>query len=352
MQKPLVRRLFLLLSVFFGVWLGMRCLFPLILPFLLGTGLALAAEPLVRLGQNRLRLSRGLSTGIGVTVALILAAGLLILLAALLVRELSLLAGIVPDLGETTRNGIALLESWLLGLIRKTPDGIRGILTRSVSGLLTDSSTFLDRAGNWVLNLASGVLVRLPDSALGLGTCILSGYMISAKLPSLRTKTAARIPPSWKMRYVPTLLALKNALFGWLRAQARLAGLIFLLACVGFLILKIPHAPLWALILALVDAVPLLGTGTVLIPWSLICLLQGNHVQSLGLLFLYAATALTRSTLEPRLIGKQLGLDPLLTLVALYIGYRLWGFGGMILSPLLAVTAVQLTESYPQPPPE
>ena len=93
------------------------------------------------------------------------------------------------------------------------------------------------------------------------------------------------------------------------------------------------------------DAVPLLGTGTVLIPWSLVCLLQRNHVRSVGLLLLYGVTALTRSALEPKLVGKQLGLDPLLTLAALYTGYRLWGIGGMILSPLIAVTAVQLTET-------
>lgn len=345
MQSPLFRRIFTLIVGFLVIWLAVRYLLPLLIPFLLGAGLALAAEPLVLLCRKRLHLPRGVSAGIGVTVILFLTISLLIFLAALLVRELSLLAGIVPDLGDTARQGLALLESWLLGLINRTPDGIRGILTRSVSGLFSGGNAFLDRASRWVLNLASAVLLRLPDSALGLGTCILASYMISAKLPSIRRWITGIIPQSWKDRYIPTLIGLKNALLGWLRAQAKLACVTFLIATVGLLLLKIPYAPLWALVLALVDAVPLLGTGTVLIPWSLVCLLQRNHVRSVGLLLLYGVTALTRSALEPKLVGKQLGLDPLLTLAALYTGYRLWGIGGMILSPLIAVTAVQLTET-------
>lgn len=345
MQKPLLRRFLILLAGFLGIWLAVRYLFPLAMPFLLGAGLALAAEPLVKFCQKRLRLPRGAAAGIGVTVTLLLTIALLILLAALLVRELSLLAGIIPDLGETARQGLALLESWLLGLINRTPDGIKGILTRSVSGLFSGGSAFLDQASRWVLNLASAILVRLPDSALGLGTCILASYMISAKLPSIRSWFSQKIPQSWRDRYLPALVGLKNTLLGWLRAQAKLACVTFLIAATGFFILKIPYAPLWALILALVDAVPLLGTGTVLIPWSLVCLLQGNHFRSVGLLILYAAAALARSALEPRLVGKQLGLDPLLTLAALYAGYQIWGIGGMILSPLIAVTVVQLAES-------
>ena len=89
------------------------------------------------------------------------------------------------------------------------------------------------------------------------------------------------------------------------------------------------------------DALPVLGTGTVLVPWSLVCLLQGDTVRGIGLLGVYAAASLTRSVLEPRFIGRQLGLDPLVTLLAMYAGYRLWGLAGMILAPLLAVTVTQ-----------
>ena len=87
----------------------------------------------------------------------------------------------------------------------------------------------------------------------------------------------------------------------------------------------------------LVDAFPVLGTGTVLIPWALVCFIQGEGARAVGLLGLYAVAALTRSAMEPKLLGQHLGLDPLTTLLALYAGYRFWGLPGMLLSPLLAV---------------
>ena len=345
MPRPIYRKFVVLLGTFLAIWLGIRYLLPLAFPFLLGAGLALAADPLVRFCQKRLRFPRAAAAGVGVSVTLLLTVALLIILAALLVRELSILAGVVPNLEDTARQGLSLLESWLLGIANRTPDGIRGILSRSVSDLFSGGNAFLDQASRWVLNLASSVLVHLPDSALGLGTCILASYMLSAKLPNIKLWLSQKIPQTWRDRYLPTLRRLKTALLGWLRAQAKLASLTFLIVTVGFIALQVSYAPVWALIVALVDAVPLLGTGTILIPWSVVCLLQGNHVRSVGLLGIYAISALTRSALEPKLVGKQLGLDPLITLAALYAGYQLWGIGGMILSPMIAVTAVQLAES-------
>lgn len=86
----------------------------------------------------------------------------------------------------------------------------------------------------------------------------------------------------------------------------------------------------------------MLGTGTILVPWGLLVLLQGQTALGLGLIALYGVTALTRSILEPRMVGHQLGLNPLLTLVALYMGYRLWGILGMILAPVLTITVLEI----------
>ena len=94
--------------------------------------------------------------------------------------------------------------------------------------------------------------------------------------------------------------------------------------------------------MSLVDALPVLGTGTVLLPWSLVCLLSGDGGRALGLLGLYAVAALLRSILEPKIVGKHLGLDPLATLIAMYCGYRLWGIAGMLLLPMLSAAAMQM----------
>lgn len=343
MPQPVFRKILILLGVFLAAWIGVRYLLPFLLPFLVGGGLALAADPLVRFCAKKL--PRGISAGIGVSVTLVLILGVLLLLAALLVRELTVLAGIVPNLEDTIRQGLSLLESWLLNLIGRTPESIRDILTQAVSGLFSDGTAFVDNAGSYVLTLASSVLWHLPDSALGLGTGVLAAYMTSAKLPGIKAWLARKMPAAWRDKYLPAMIRLKNALWGWLKAQAKLASVTFLIITGGFLALRVSYAPLWALIVALVDAVPLLGTGIILVPWSVVSFLQGDQIRALGLLALYAAAALTRSALEPKLVGKQLGLDPLLTLGALYAGYKLWGVGGMILAPLIAVAAVQLTEA-------
>ena len=140
---------------------------------------------------------------------------------------------------------------------------------------------------------------------------------------------------------------MKSALFGWLTAQFKLMTMTMMILMLGFVILRIPYAPLWAAGVALVDALPVLGTGTILIPWSVVCFLQQDGGRAIGLLGTYAVASLTRSVLEPRLLGRHLGLDPLVTLMALYAGYKLWGVGGMILAPMLAVAALQIVPGYP-----
>ena len=124
-------------------------------------------------------------------------------------------------------------------------------------------------------------------------------------------------------------------------------GLTFVILLLGFVMLRIPYAIFWALGVCLVDAFPILGTGTVLIPWSLLLFLQNDTPRAVGILGIYATVTLSRSILEPKLLGRHLGLDPLATLIALYVGYRLWGIGGMLLSPILAATALQLVPEQP-----
>lgn len=342
MSHSALRRIGAVLAAVFAIWLTTRYLLPLFLPFVLAALLALAAEPLVGVLARRCRMPRWLASGLGICIALTLVILAALVLGALLLRELGSLANVVPDLESTALQGMGLLRSWLFGIADQAPDGIKPILNHSLDGIFSGSSQLLDRVSVWLLGFASGVLKALPDSALGLGTWILASFMFSAKLPKIRRYAASLIPGSWKETYLPALGQLRKSLGGWLLAQLKLTGITACVLSAGFLALQIPYGIVWALLISLVDALPVLGTGTVLIPWSVICFLQGDSLRSVGLLGIYAAAALLRSVLEPRLVGKQLGLDPLVTLVALYAGYQLWGLGGMLLAPLLAVTVTQL----------
>ena len=325
---------------FLLAYLGVRYLLPLLLPFALGAGLALAAEPLVRLLDRRL--PRAAAAGIGVSVTFAILALLVTILCGLLIRELGVLADVLPELLEAAKGGMESLERFLTDLVARSPESIRPLLIEQVEGLFSGGSALLDKVTGWLLALASGVLARLPDSALGFGTGLIASFMISAKLPRWKEWIRGRWPEEKLRPALDTLAGLKEAVFGWLKAQVKLSGVTWALMTAGFWLLGISYAPLWAAAVALVDAFPVLGTGAVLVPWSLVSFLQGDSARAFGLLGLYGAVTLIRTLLEPRLVGRQLGLDPLVTLITLYAGYRLWGLPGMILSPILAVTATQL----------
>ena len=343
MPKKLLNYVYLTAGGLLGGWIFLKYGLPVLLPFFIGAGLALAAEPLV--GLLGRRLPRVAASGIGVTVVFVLLITLLMLLAAFIIREAGQLARIMPDLVDSTRQGLGSLREWLLELSEKAPEGMRPVLEGSVVRLFSGSDATMDRFTDRLLGVAAAVLGWIASSALTVATAVLAAFMISAKLPRMRKWLQDRLPEAWGERYLPAVKGLKQTLTGWLTAQLKLSGITMVLLLVGFWALQIPHGPVWAVGVALVDAFPVLGTGTVLIPWSLICLLQGETVRGAGLLGLYAVVWLVRSVMEPRLLGKELGLDPLVTLIAMYAGYKLLGLVGMILSPLLAVAVVRLMKA-------
>lgn len=339
MSKGNTRFLTVLLIFAAGI-LGIRYLFPLIFPFLLGAGLALLAEPMTKVLCKKL--PRAFSTAISVTAAFCFLALLLVFLGALLVRQLGQLPHIVPDLENAATAGMNTLSGWLQGLTVYAPGDLGDYLRQNISEFFSGGTALLDRAAGYLLSLAGGILSHVPDSALGIGTALISSYMISAKLPKIRDFIRRFIQRSRLEQTLAGLKKLRTTLGGWLLAQVKLSGITLFILAAGFLILRIPYGPLWAGLVALVDAFPVLGTGTVLLPWSVVCLLQGDTARGIGLLGIYTVVTITRSVMEPRLVGKQLGLDPLVTLFALYAGYKLWGLTGMILAPMVAALTAQL----------
>lgn len=330
---------FALLLLFFA-WLTGKFLLPFLFPFLLGTGLAFAAEPVVRLGCRRLKLRRGLAAGAGVTLTLLLLLGVILLLGALLVREAGTFAGRIPQVAQQSAD---LLEDALTSLSARAPDPVGPVLTNSIHRFFQDTAALTDQAVQKMPGLLSGLLGKVSGSAMSIGTGILSGYFISARLPRLRTFAGEHIPAFWKDSLLPTWQHLKTSLGKWLLAQGKLIAITYGIVSLGLLLLGIPYAFAWAILVAAVDAIPLLGTGTVLLPWALTKLLQGDPLIAGGLAVLYLAAMITRTVLEPRFYGSHLGLDPLVMLFFLYFGYRLWGFLGIIISPLLAATTQALT---------
>ena len=320
-----------------GLFLGFALL-PLLLPFLLAYGAALAAEPAVAALGRKTRLPRWARSGLCVS-GLFLGAGLILcFFGCILWEELLRLVGQLPGLLHRLQPVLEQLRSSLETLAQKAPDSLARPLIRWIGELFAGGAGLLESLYGFLSGLVSGVVTGLPRLFLGLVTAVIASYMTSAALPRIKARLRRHLPAAWQ-EWLRRARARVRAVFGgWCRAQAKLMLLVFGLQSLGLWILGVDFPLLFGGLIALLDALPVLGTGTVLIPWALVSFLQADSLRGFGLLALYAVSSLSRSALEPHLVGKQLGLPPLLSLMAFYVGYRLFGLAGMILLPLAAVT--------------
>lgn len=341
MNSGEVRRILSAIMAFFTIWVGIQYFLPLIAPFLMGWFLAYLAKPFIKFMQEKLRFGRPLASAVAVTAVLAGLLGLLILLGALCYRELTMLASGLPEYGRMLAQRMGTVRDWAVQTVSRAPGSVGQMLSQAVRELFTGSSVLVEKLTSGALTAAGNVAGRLPGGALTLGTGVISGYMIAAQYPSLAAWFQRETP--WLRRWRQWLVSLGDTVRQWAAAQLKLSGLTFLLVGGGFLILRVKQPLLWAAVTAVVDAVPILGTGTVLIPMAVVSLLWGEKVRGIGLIALYITAMMTRSSLEPRLVGRELGMNPLVTLMALYAGFRLWGVTGMILSPILAVTVQRMT---------
>lgn len=324
-----------------ALWVGLRWLLPLAVPFLLAAALAWLLEPVVRFLTARCRLPRRLAAALGVLAA----AGLLMGVGALLLwrlwYELTQLVGQLPallaELGGLTHQ----MEDWLYRLFVALPDQLREPARQAAEALGQSLLALPGWLGESVVSWVVQALASLPSAGLFLFTAFLAAYFFIAGRPGLRA-AFAQLPPLWQKRLERWKQVTVQAVGGWLRAQGLLVLATFAQVAVGLLLLRVEPALLLAGLTALVDALPIFGSGAVLLPWGLWTLLSGNYPLGLGLFLLYGLVTLVRSLLEPRLVGQRAGLPPLAALVSMYAGFRTFGVAGMILAPLATVVAWQL----------
>lgn len=339
------QRLFRLAAYIFivcaAVFLLFRFLLPVLLPFLLGFLFSQLAEPAVRTLRMRWTLPRGAAAALVMSVLFLFFGLLLCLLFQTCAAELSRLTERLPALLESLQTLLVSAETWLLSFSERIPDGLGTALHEWVEKLFSDTSSLLGQTSELMFSLASRVITRVPGFFLFLVTTLVASYMFSASHESIFSWIRAKVPEAWRKKAAELGGHLKKALFGWLRAEVRLMGITFALVSVGLFILGTSTPLLLGAAIAVVDALPVLGTGTVLIPWGLVSLLRGDTILGAGLLILYGLAAALRTTLEPRLVGRQIGLHPLLALLSMYAGFKLFGIGGMILLPITAILARQ-----------
>lgn len=302
----------------------------LILPFVVAFAIASIVEPLVRVLNRRLRLSRGIASVAAVLLVVAVLAAALGFVAVRLVNEAKDFAFQLPAMYTDLTNKTAVLLADLgarYDFIDKEAIGmVNQLLDRLRTGLLSLVNTVT--RGAW------GVVSSVPRMVVTVVVTLLSAFFLVRDRDYIARFLHRQLPECWIRQVKSVRDDLFGALFGYVRAMLILMTVTFVELAVGFSLVGIDHAVLFAMVIAVLDALPVLGTGTFVVPWALYNLLTGHFRMAVGLLLVFAVVWMVRQLLEPRVVGNQIGIHPLLTLLSMYIGMRLLGVFGMILGPI------------------
>ncbi|MBP3313841.1 MAG: sporulation integral membrane protein YtvI [Oscillospiraceae bacterium] len=339
-----LRRGAMVIGGIIAFWLGLRYLLPPVLPFVIAFLLSVATEPL---GQ-RLKEKSGLSataSGIVVLLGVYLVLGLgCWFLGKILLRELSRLWQYLPYWAENLRPALASLREKGERLFQSLPDDLGNLLRSSADGIYGGIGRIMEKIPATMLNFFTHTAKKVPSFLLAFVTTLVAGFFMAGRLDALRRGLSRILPKPWRKHITTLWQKSRGALKGWLMAESKLSAVTFLITTSGFLFLRVPFPLLLGLCTAVVDFLPVLGAGTVLIPWALWCFVQGARLRALSLVLLYAVTITTRTMLEPRLVGKHMGIPPLLTLFSAYVGARFFGILGLVLFPLVASVVCRVRE--------
>lgn len=335
------------------LYYGFRMLLPILLPFLIGWGVSMLIRPPAKRLSHHLRIPLTASC---VILLFLFVGGALFLVLLTANRLLSELGHLLDrlladgfDPGQTVDRAAAFLQGLgeRLGLLRWLGEDATGEMmhARLSEWLTVQADRLLTALASEIPRLIGRLLSAMPQVFLVSIITVISGVYFCTDGERITAGLISYLPRSLRMRLPAWRAAMRRISWRYLRAYLLLMLLTFLELLIGFSILGINYAFLLALLVAIVDLLPVLGVGTVLLPWAAILLLQRHFYLGFGLLILYAACLLLRQILEPRLLGKSLGLHPLLTLLASYAGWCLLGVRGMLFAPLLAMLCKSLLRS-------
>lgn len=309
------------------------------LPFIVALIISAIINPVVKFLQ-KLHIHRRIAVIVSM-LAVMAALGVgMYFLTASLVKELHTVMEIIQ---KTTEDGMPV---FVKELIDRLPRGLKTIAMEIAERTEGDIEDVLYPAAKSALSGIGGAAVRLPSAFVFTIALLLSTYFISYDGEKIKEAVKSIIPGEKlsKMHLIKDRLS--AACGGYIKAQLILMAIVFCILLTGFLILDVKLALLLAFVISLWDAIPVLGTGIILNPWAIVNLLQGNYFQAAGFFCLYLVILFTRQLLEPRILSGQLGMHPIFTLMAMYVGLKSMGIIGMILGPIVLIIVINTLKIY------
>jgi len=314
-------------------------------PFVIAAIIAFLINPIVDFFEFKVRLPRFLA----VLISILLVVGGILAICILFIVEI--IAG-ANYLSQVLPNYLAVFFDYILlffnekimpmyqtftSIFNHLNSNQQESITSNIGDITKNIATNLGLFLSSLLGKIPLLFSWVPNAATGLVVSILGTFFISKDWYKIKSFIVKYSPAKVLKSISYVVYDLKNALFGFFRAQTTLISLTILTLLIGFIILDINYAITIALIIGLVDIIPYLGTGLVFIPWILFELMNADYQAAIGLSVLYLIIVVQRQVLEPKILSSNIGLNPLATLIAVFIGYKIFGLIGLMLGPIIFI---------------
>lgn len=325
------------------VWLTARFLLPWAAPFLLAYAVAALLEiPLRFLLRHGWR--RAPTAGLLTVAVLFLVGWGTARLSWRGITAVTDFAKQAPVLMASVGQGLERLQERIMVYISAAPADVAQYMMAALDSLGEALYGLPVLLSQWALDALTAIAQASPDILLFLVTAGIGTYFISASFPRTTAFILAQLPEGFRKRMEELSQDIKGSFGGFLRAQAILLLMTFFQLLLAFWLLEVKNPVMLAAVTAVIDALPVFGTGIVLVPWAVYSLILGSTRLGLGLLICWGLVNLVRSCAQAKLLGDQIGLNPLASLLAVYVGWRVWGVWGMLSFPILLVTLQQLND--------
>ncbi|MEF2247557.1 sporulation integral membrane protein YtvI [Paenibacillus sp. IITD108] len=302
-------------------------------PFLLALVIAIFLEPLNKLFMQKFKMNRLFAATLSSSLFTLILLGAIALLGVKIVAELIAFFQKVPLYFDNASSYVDQLMQNANLLYENLPPDAAAALEEWVSSL---TSTITQMAGSLSKSVVS-IASTLPGMFIFFIVFLVAVYMFSFSLNTMKQSFLSFFEEKSRPQVDQVLTNLKKSIFGFIRSQFILSALTYIISFVGLLILGVKFPMAIALLIIVVDILPILGTGSVLVPWAAFLLLTGDNYTGIGLLVLFLVITVFRRIVEPKILGDSIGIGALSALISLYVGFKLVGVVGVFLGPLVVI---------------
>ena len=308
------------------------------MPFLIAFIISLIIEPCIKFIMRKTNLTRRTSS---IMIFILVTIVILGILSWIIITLFSESSSLLQSLNDYFDKASTQLQSFIQ---RFDFDKIK--LSNEILNIVQESTgDFLQTVSNWLKNALNGlvnIITKIPEIAICVGITILALYFICVDKIYILDQIEYHLPKTWVRRLSTHLKDLIKTLGGYLKAETTLILVSFVISLVGlyvlaFLKFNIPYPLLMALFIGFVDALPILGSGTVMIPWAIISSLNGDLSLGIAIVTLFIIMSIVRQFLEPKLVSKNIGVHPIFTLIAMYTGFKITGVIGLLVGPIVLI---------------